>query len=151
MLSFSVHSLSSRFSCLISSFSSFIVFIVLHSLVFFSFYYLQFLSNLAQYFLLYLLSDQLDSFFYYKLPQQFLSSKCSFFSFLSFDIFYISLIFFLKFFNCFLCILQIFLFFPSIGFSYKLFPLYQVFIFLFYLSLVQNSLDFLFFFSLNYD
>jgi len=42
------------------------------------------------------------------------------------------------------------LFFPSIGFSCESFPLYQVFILSLYLSLVQNSLDFLFLFF-DYD
>ena len=62
-LSFSfVHSLSSGFFCLISSFSSFIVSIVLCSLALPSFHHLQFLSNLVQYSSSYLLSDQPNSF-----------------------------------------------------------------------------------------
>ena len=85
------------------------------------------------------------------IPWQFFSPKYSFFSFLSSNIFYILLIFFLEFFNCFLCTLQIFLSFPSIRFSCEPFLSYQVFIFLPYLSLVQNFLDFPFLFSLNYN
>ena len=61
-LSSSIHSLSSKFSCLISFSFSFIVFIVLCSLTLPFFYCLQFLSNLAQYSLSYLLSDQPNSF-----------------------------------------------------------------------------------------
>ena len=63
MLSFSVHSLSSEFSCLISFSSSFIISIVLCSFALSSFHYLQFLSNLAQYSLSYILSNQPNSFF----------------------------------------------------------------------------------------
>ena len=62
LLSFFVHSLSSKFSCLISSSFSFIVFIVLCPLALSSFHYLQFLSNLAQYSSSYLLFDQPNSF-----------------------------------------------------------------------------------------
>ena len=58
----SVHSLSPEPSCLLSSFSFFIVSIVLCSLVLFPFHCLQFLSNLAQYSLSYLLSDYPNSF-----------------------------------------------------------------------------------------
>ena len=59
----SVHSLSPKSSCPISSSFSFIVSIVLCPLAFSSFHHLQFLSNLAQYSLSYLLSDQPNSFF----------------------------------------------------------------------------------------
>ena len=61
-LSFSVYSLSPKFSYSISSFSSFIVFIVLCSLVLSPFYHLQFLSNLAQYSSSYLLSNYSNNF-----------------------------------------------------------------------------------------
>ena len=59
----SVHSLIPGLFCSISSFSSFIVFIVLCSLVFSPFHLLQFLSNLAQYSSSYLLSDYPNNFF----------------------------------------------------------------------------------------
>ena len=59
----SVYSLSSELSCLISSSSSFIVSIVLCSLIFSSFHCFQFLSSLPQYSLLYCLSDHPNSFF----------------------------------------------------------------------------------------
>ena len=62
LLSSSVHSLSPKFSCSISSFSSFIVFIVFCLFALFSFHHLEFLSNLAQYSLPYLLSDQPNNF-----------------------------------------------------------------------------------------
>ena len=58
----SVHSLSPELSCSISSFSSFIVSMVLCSLVFSPFYCLQFLSSLAQYSSLYLLSNYPNNF-----------------------------------------------------------------------------------------
>ena len=58
----SVHSLSSGLSCLISLSFSFIIFMVLCPLVFPPFYCLQFLSSLAQYSLLYLLSNHPNSF-----------------------------------------------------------------------------------------
>ena len=58
-----VYFLSSKSSCPISFFFSFIFSIVLCPLAFSSFYYFQFLSNLAQYSLLYLLSNQPNSFF----------------------------------------------------------------------------------------
>ena len=58
----SVHSLSSELFCFISS-SSFIVSMVLCPLVLSPFHHLQFLSNLAQYSLSYLLSDHPNSFF----------------------------------------------------------------------------------------
>ena len=61
-LSSSVYFLSPKFSCSTSSSSSFIVSIVLHPFVLPSFHHLQFLSNLAQYSLLYFLSDQPNSF-----------------------------------------------------------------------------------------
>ena len=64
----SVHSLSPKFSCPISSSSSFIVSIVLCSLALAPFHCLQFLSNLAQYSLLYLLSDQPNSFLAVNFP-----------------------------------------------------------------------------------
>ena len=67
LLSFSVHSLSPEPSCSISSFSSFIVSIVLHPLVLSPFHCTQFLSNLAQYSLSYLLSDY---------PNNFLAMNC---------------------------------------------------------------------------
>ena len=58
----SVHSLSPKFSCSISSSSSLIISIVLHPLALPPFHCLQFLSNLAQYSSSYLLSDQPNSF-----------------------------------------------------------------------------------------
>ena len=58
----SVHSLSPKFSCSISSSSSLIISIVLHPLALPPFHCLQFLSNLAQYSSLYLLSDQPNNF-----------------------------------------------------------------------------------------
>ena len=68
LLSSSVHSLSPKFFCSISSFSSFIVFIVLGSLALAPFYHFQFLSNLAQYSLSYLLSDYPNNFLAINLP-----------------------------------------------------------------------------------
>ena len=68
LLSSSVHSLSPKFSCPISSFSSFIVSIVLCSLALASSHCLQFLSNLAQYSLSYLLSNQPNSFLAVNFP-----------------------------------------------------------------------------------
>ena len=67
LLSFSVHSLSPEPSCSIFSFSFFIVSIVFCSLILSSFHRLQFLSNLAQYSLLYLLSNH---------PNNFLAVNC---------------------------------------------------------------------------
>ena len=122
-LSFFVHSLSLEFSSSISSFFSFIVSIILCSFALLSFHHLQFLSNLVQYSSLYLLSDQPNSFLAINYPGS-SSPKCSLFSFLFPNIFHILSIFFLKFFDCFFCILQIFLPFPSIGFSYKPFLSY---------------------------
>ena len=68
LLSSFVYSLSLEFSCSISSCSFFIVFIVLCPLALLPFYHLQFLSNLVQYFLLYFLSDQPNSFFVIDCP-----------------------------------------------------------------------------------
>ena len=64
----SVHSFISKFSCSVSSFSFFIVSIVLHSLTLPLFYLLQFLSNLTQYFLSYFLSDHPNNFLTVNLP-----------------------------------------------------------------------------------
>ena len=64
----SVHSLISNFSCSIFSFFSFIISIVLCSLALLSFHLLQFLPNLAQYSLLYFLSDHLNNFLAINLP-----------------------------------------------------------------------------------
>ena len=61
-LSSSVHFLSPKFSYSISSFFSFIVFIVFCPFALPSFHHLQFLSNLVQYSLSYLLCDQPNSF-----------------------------------------------------------------------------------------
>ena len=58
----SIHSFIPKFLCLISTFSSFIISIILHSLALSPFYLLQFLSNLAQYFLSYFLSDHPNNF-----------------------------------------------------------------------------------------
>jgi len=58
-----VYSLSPEFSYSISSFSSFIIFIVLHPLTLFSFRHLQFFFSLFQYSSLYCLSDYLNNFF----------------------------------------------------------------------------------------
>ena len=63
LLSFSVYSFIPKFFCSISSFSSFIVSIVFCSLSLSPFHLLQFLSNLAQYSLSYLLSIHPNSFF----------------------------------------------------------------------------------------
>ena len=59
----SVHSLSLKLSCSISSSSSLIVSIVLRSLICPPFHHFQFLSSLSQYSLSYCLSDHPDSFF----------------------------------------------------------------------------------------
>ena len=67
-LSSSVHSLSSKFFYSISFFFSFIVFIVLYSLALSPFHCLQFLSNLVQYSLSYLLSDHPNNFLTINLP-----------------------------------------------------------------------------------
>ena len=64
----SVHSLISNFFYSISSCSFFIVSIILCSLALFSFHLLQFLSNLAQYFLLYFLSDHPNNFLAINFP-----------------------------------------------------------------------------------
>ena len=59
----SVHFLSPKLPCSISSSSSFIVSIVLHPLILPPFHHLQFLSNLAQYSSSYLLSDHPNNLF----------------------------------------------------------------------------------------
>ena len=64
----SVHSLSPELSCLIFSFFSFIVSIVLCSLICPPFHYFQFLSSLPQYSLSYCLSDHPNSFFAVNCP-----------------------------------------------------------------------------------
>ena len=83
----SIYFLIPKFSCSIS-FSSFIVSIVLCLLVLPPFYRLQFLSNLAQYFLLYLLSDHPNSFLTINLPgnSPLLNVPSSLFCFLTFFI-----------------------------------------------------------------
>ena len=68
LLSFSVYSFIPKFFCSISSSFSFIVSIVLHSLSLSPFHLLQFLSNLVQYSLLYLLSNHPNSFLTMNLP-----------------------------------------------------------------------------------
>jgi len=67
----SVNSLSPKFSCSISSSSSLIVSIVLHPLTLSPFHHLQFLSNLVQYSLSYLLSVQPNSFLAVNHPSSF--------------------------------------------------------------------------------
>ena len=64
----SVYSFIPEFPCSIFSFSSLIVSIVLHPLFFPPFHLLQFLSNLAQYSLSYLLSVHPNNFFAINLP-----------------------------------------------------------------------------------
>ena len=64
----SVHSFIPEFSCLISSFSSFIISIILCPLFLPPFYLLQFLSNFSQYSLSYLLSNYPNNFLTMNLP-----------------------------------------------------------------------------------
>ena len=80
-LSSSVHSLISDSFCLVSSFSSQIVSKVLLPLPLSPFHCLQFLSNLPQYSLSYLLSNHLNSFFVVNYPGS--SSLLNIFFFLS--------------------------------------------------------------------
>ena len=68
LLSSSAYSLSPKFFYSISFFFSFIISIVLCSLAFSPFYHLQFLSNLVQYFSLYLLSNYPNNFLAVNLP-----------------------------------------------------------------------------------
>ena len=67
-LSSSIYSFIPKFFCSIFSFSSFIISIILYPLSLPPFYFLQFLSNLAQYSLLYLLSNYPNSFLTVNLP-----------------------------------------------------------------------------------
>ena len=77
-LSSSVYSFIPEFPCSISSFFSFIVSIILCSLVLSPFHLLQFLSNLAQYSLSYLLSNHPNSFLAVNLPSNSLLQNVSF-------------------------------------------------------------------------
>ena len=74
----SVHSFIPKFPCLVSSSSSFIVSIILHSLFLPPFHLLQFLSNLPQYSLSYLLSNHPNNLFTINCPSSSLLLNISF-------------------------------------------------------------------------